>query len=161
MANEKINIGLTDAQRKGSTEILNGLLADESVLYTKLRNFHWNVVGMEFEELHEIFEEQYNQVSSIVDEIAERVRQLGETPIATMKEFLATSRLKEATGQHTPQQMLTALRDDHEALIRQMRTDLEKAKDEFNDAGNQDEITGWMKQHEKAAWMLRSMLLKG
>jgi starvation-inducible DNA-binding protein len=158
MAKETIQIGLTPAQRKGAAGILNGLLADEYVVYVKLRNFHWNVTGPEFHDLHEVFEEQYEQLAGTIDEIAERVRSLGETPLGSMADYLASTRLKEAKGAHTANEMIAALTADHEAVIRQMRQDLEEIKDKHNDAGNQDAITGWMKQHEKMAWMLRSML---
>lgn len=158
MAKETIQIGMTAEQRKGAAAILNGLLADEHVAYVKLRNFHWNVTGPEFHDLHEMFEEQYEQVAEMIDEIAERVRSLGETPLGSMAEFLATARLKEAKGAHTADEMIAAMTADHESIIRQMRQDLEEIKDKHNDAGNQDAITGWMKQHEKMAWMLRSML---
>lgn len=158
MAKETINIGMTAEQRQGAAEILNGLLADEHVLYIKLRNFHWNVTGPEFHDLHETFEEQYDQVADMIDEIAERVRALGETPLGSMADYLAKTRLQEARGAHTAREMIAALTNDHEAIIRQMRQDLETIKDRHNDAGNQDAITGWMKQHEKMAWMLRAML---
>jgi starvation-inducible DNA-binding protein len=157
MAKETVNIGLTAEQREGAAGILNGLLADEHVIYIKSRNFHWNVTGPEFHDLHEVFEEQYEQIAETIDEIAERVRALGETPLGSMAEFLAATRLKEATGARTAGEMIAELTADHEALIRRMREDLETIGEKFHDAGNQDAITGWMKQHEKMAWMLRSM----
>lgn len=157
MAKNKINIGLEDASRKGVAKILNGLLADEYVLYTKTRNFHWNVTGPQFNDLHKFFEAQYDELDEMIDDIAERVRSLGETPAASLAEFLKLARLKEATGKHTAKEMVEALLADHESMIRQMRKDLETAKDKFNNAGDQDEITGWMEQHEKMAWMLRAM----
>jgi starvation-inducible DNA-binding protein len=158
MAKEAIKVGLTAENRKGAAGILNGLLADEHVVYVKLRNFHWNVTGAEFHDLHEVFEEQYEQIAGVIDEIAERVRSIGETPLGSMADYLAKARLKEAKGAHTSEEMIAALVADHEAVIRQMREDLEEIKDKHNDAGDQDAITGWMKQHEKMAWMLRSML---
>jgi starvation-inducible DNA-binding protein len=74
------NIGLLDEQREGAVAILNTLLADEYLLYTKTRNYHWNVVGPQFNDLHKFFEAQYNELNEIVDDVAERSRTLGATP---------------------------------------------------------------------------------
>lgn len=158
MANIKTNLGLTEAQRSGSAKILNALLADEYLLYTRTRNFHWNVTGPEFDDLHKFFESQYDQLDEMIDEIAERIRALGKTPIATLGEFLKTARLKESTSTYTAVQMIERLLEDHDTVIRQMREDLETIMDKHGDAGNQDSIVGWMKTHEKMAWMLRAML---
>ena len=70
-------IGLSDSNRNGVIKLLTPLLADEYVLYTKTRNFHWNVVGPQFNDLHKFFEAQYQEIDEFVDEIAERIRQLG------------------------------------------------------------------------------------
>src|ERR671911_715774 len=93
-----LNTGLTDAQRQGVVELLQKLLADEYVLYTKTRNYHWNVVGPQFNDLHKFFEDQYNQLNEIVDDVAERARALGGHALGTMTEFLKDTRLKEQTG---------------------------------------------------------------
>lgn len=152
-----IQIGLKEGSRKGVAKILNALLADEYVLYTKTRNFHWNVTGPHFNDLHKFFESQYEALDGIIDEIAERVRALDETPIATLSEFLAKSRIKEPTGNLKAKEMIECLLEDHEAIICQMREDIDDVGGKFHDSGNQDEITGWMEQHEKMAWMLRAM----
>lgn len=150
-------IGLNDRDRQGVTGILNALLADEYVLYTKTRNFHWNVTGANFHELHAFFQAQYEELDEIIDQVAERVRALGERPASTLREFLKISRLTESDDRLNSHEMLQELLADHESLIRQMREDLEEAGSRYNDAGNSDEITGWLKQHEKMAWMLRSL----
>ncbi len=158
MAKIRTNIGLSDAQRDGAAKILNGILADEYVLYTKTRNFHWNVTGPEFDDLHKFFEGQYDQIDEMIDEIAERVRALGKTPVATLGEFLKVARLKESTKTLTAVQMVEKLLEDHDTLIRQLRDDQDKIANKFGDAGNQDSLIGWMKTHEKMAWMLRSIV---
>lgn len=158
MANIRPNIGLTEPQRAGSARILNALLADEYVLYTKTRNFHWNVVGPSFHDLHKFFESQYGEIDDLIDVIAERARSLGKTPLGSLAEMLEHTRLKETTQTLTATQMVEKLLADHDSIIRQMRTDLDTVKDEFGDAGDQDAITGWMETHEKMAWMLRAML---
>ncbi len=155
-----INIGLKADQRKGAAGLLKTLLADEHVLYTKTRKYHWNVEGPSFSELHKFFEEQYDGIAESIDEIAERIRQLGEYSPGSLAEFVASARLKEDNGGQIPaKKMIANLLADHEALVRHLRQDLETVKEEFGDAGNQDFFTGLMQDHEKAAWMLRSYLV--
>ena len=70
----KPNIGLSDKEREGVVEILNTLLSDEYVLYTKTRNYHWNVVGPQFNDLHKFFESQYEALNEVIDDVAERAQ---------------------------------------------------------------------------------------
>ena len=153
------NIGLTDEQREGVVLILTTVLADEYLLYTKTRNYHWNVVGPQFNDLHRFFEAQYNELNTIVDDVAERARALGGKAIGTLGEFLKHTRLKEPQGEY-PQagEMLANLLADHEATIRQLRGDLEACADKYHDMGTNDFLIGLMEKHEKTAWMLRSFV---
>ena len=153
------NIGLADAQRKGVAQILTDLLADEYVLYTKTRNYHWNVVGPQFNDLHKFFEAQYNELNTIVNDVAERARSLGAPAMGTLAEFAQHARLKEHPG-HYPEAraMLTNLLADHEAVIQRLRVDLEACADDYHDMGTNDFLTGLMEQHEKMAWMLRAFV---
>jgi starvation-inducible DNA-binding protein len=153
------NIALTEAQREGVVGILNTLLADEYVLYTKTRNYHWHVVGPQFNDLHKFFEAQYNALNTIVDDVAERVRVLGGQALGTLAEFAQQKRLKEEPGHQPPaRDMLATLLVDHEAVIRQLRGDVETCADTYKDMGTNDFLTGLMEQHEKMAWMLRAFL---
>jgi starvation-inducible DNA-binding protein len=153
------NIGLTAAQRQGVAHILTALLADEYLLYTKTRNYHWNVVGRQFNDLHKFFEAQYGQLNDIVDEVAERIRALGAPAIGTLAEFTQHARLKEQPG-HYPEarEMLANLLADHEAVIQRLCVDLDTCAGEYHDMGTNDFLTGLMEQHEKMAWMLRAFL---
>jgi starvation-inducible DNA-binding protein len=155
----KPNIGLTDANRNDVVKLLTPLLADEYVLYTKTRNYHWNVVGPQFNDLHKFFEAQYEELDDFVDDVAERIRQLGARSPATLAEFAKTARLDEHPGQHPDAKgMLAALLADHEAVIQALRGDIATAMDKFGDAGTSDFFTGLMEKHEKMAWMLRAFL---
>lgn len=155
----KPNIGLLDAHREGVVQILNTLLADEYLLYTKTRNYHWNVVGPQFNDLHKFFEEQYNELNDIVDDVAERARTLGGNAFGTLTEFLQHTRLKEHPGQYpTAQEMISNLLTDHETVIRNLRIDLKTCADTYQDVGTNDFLTGLMEKHEKMAWMLRAFL---
>jgi starvation-inducible DNA-binding protein len=155
----KTNIDLSEEQRGGVVKILNTLLSDEYLLYTKTRNYHWNVTGPQFNDLHKFFEEQYTLLSEIVDQIAERGRALDGWAFGTMSEFSQHARLKEHPG-HYPRarEMIANLVEDHEAVIRQLRSDLETCADKYHDMGTNDFLTGLMEQHEKMAWMLRAFL---
>ena len=153
----KPNIGINDTQRAAVVEILNTLLADEYLLYTKTRNYHWNVVGPQFNDLHKFFEAQYEELDGIVDEVAERARALGGHALGTLAEFTQHARLKEHPGQRPDAKaMLAALLADHETLIRHLRTDAEVTMDKHKDAGTNDFLIGLMEKHEKMAWMLRA-----
>jgi len=150
-------IGLADKGRRRVIDALNQLLADEFVLYVKTRNFHWNVVGPNFAELHKFFEAQYEQLDDTIDAVAERARALDGVAAGSMADYLKLARLTEAAGQLGATEMLHALRADHEQLIRQLRADIEVAGD-ANDAGTEDFLTGLVEEHEKAAWMLRAFV---
>jgi starvation-inducible DNA-binding protein len=153
------NLGMTDEQRGGVVEILNRLLADEYLLYTKTRNYHWNVTGPQFNELHKFFEAQYEILDGFVDQIAERARSLGGIPLGSLAEFLKAGRIKEQTGNPpAAAAMLAVLLADHEAVIRTLRADVEVCAQPHGDAGTQDFLTGLMEEHEKMAWMLRAFI---
>ncbi len=153
------NLGMSDGSRQNVVTILNDVLADEYVLYTKTRNYHWNVVGPQFNDLHKFFEAQYSELNDIVDDVAERARALGGRALGTLAEFSQHARLKEQPGTYPDATgMLRDLLGDHEAVIRRLREDLEVVMEKHRDAGTNDFLTGLMEQHEKMAWMLRAFL---
>lgn len=154
-----VHLGLSDEERHGIAEILTPLLADEYVLYTKTRNYHWNVVGPQFNDLHKLFEEQYNALGVIVDDVAERLRAIGLPAIGTLAECLEYTRLPESPGEYPPaSQMLVHLLQDYESIVRQLRNDIEMCEDASRDVGTADFLTGLLEQHEKTAWILRALL---
>src|SRR5271154_694631 len=111
-------IGLTDGEREAVARRLGVILADEVLLYIKTRNFHWNVVGKDFSELHKFFEAQYEALDEVFDDVAERIRSLGGRAPGSMREFLALSRLKEHDGAVAhAHEMVGALLADHEATV--------------------------------------------
>lgn len=154
-----MNIGLNDSQRMGVFQILGALLADEHVLYIKTRNYHWNVTGPQFNDLHKFFESQYDQIEESIDDIAERIRSLGGQAPATMTEFLKLARIKEVPGEKpNARSMVMSLVTDHESIIRILRADLVTCGEKHGDAGTNDFLTGLMESHEKMAWMLRAFV---
>ena len=156
-----LNIGISESNRDSIVKILNAVLADEYVLYTKTRNYHWNVVGPQFNDLHKFFEAQYETLNEVVDDVAERARSLGGKAFGSLAEFAQHTRLKEQPGKQPPALTMVAnLQADHEAMIRALRADLETVMEKHNDAGTSDFLTGLMEKHEKMAWMLRSFTEK-
>lgn len=155
----KLNIQLTEKSRGGAVAILNALLADEFVLGARTRNCHWNVTGPHFHDLHKLFGSQYEALDETMDDVAERARSLGGHAVGTLAEFLKLARLKEQPGNYPNASKMTAeLLAGHEAVIRQLRTDVVACGDKIGDAGTADFLTGLMEQHEKMAWMLRAVL---
>lgn len=153
------NIGIVNENRESVVRILSKLLADEYVLYTKTRKYHWNVTGPRFQQLHEFFKTQYTELDTIVDDVAERIPQLGGKAIATMEELIELTRLKEDAGQYPDaNKMLSNLLNDHESVIRNLRTDADACADSYHDMGTNDFLIGIMEQHEKTAWMIRAHL---
>ncbi|MCU0493082.1 MAG: DNA starvation/stationary phase protection protein [Chloroflexaceae bacterium] len=154
-----VNIGIEDNNRQQVCQILNHSLADMEVVYTKTRNYHWNVMGRNFHSLHELFEAQYTQLAERIDDVAERVRSIGEHPIGTLQEFMQHSHLQEEPGQQpAAMQMVANLLHDHEHIIQELRKGVEDCENEFNDVGTADFLTELVQEHEKMAWMLRAFI---
>lgn len=155
----ELNIDIAQSDREAVIRILNTLLADEYVLYTRARKYHWNVVSPRFRDLHELFQEQYEQLTAIVDAMAERAETLGGRAAGTLTEFLDLARLKESPGRvPDAQEMVADMLAGHEALIRSLRVDLHTAVEKHRDIGTHDMLTGFIQVHEKMAWMLRASL---
>ncbi|MGI0005608.1 MAG: Dps family protein [Nitrososphaera sp.] len=150
------DIGIEASSRKSVIRILSNLLADEYVLYTKTRNYHWNVYGPHFHDLHVFFEEQYKELEGITDEVAERITTLGGKALGTLKEFTQYTRLEESPKDYpNAAKMIENLCKDHEETIKVLRKDADACDEKYNDMGTNDFLIGLMQQHEKMAWMLR------
>ncbi len=154
---DNLNTGISKENSKKVAEILNQLLADEFVLYTKTLNFHWNIEGSNFHSLHLFLDEQYNELQTIIDSVAERIRNIGHFAKGSMKEFMQIASLSEQPGgTAVSEDMIRQLADDHDAIIRKTRGLIYDLDEEYDDAGSADFITGIMKEHEKMGWMLRA-----
>ncbi len=152
------DIGIEQGARAQVCDMLNITLSNTVVLYFKTRNYHWNVTGMQFASLHVLFEQQYDQLEEAMDEIAERIRQIGGVPFATLEEYKRAATLDEQPGVVFPAvQMVRNLLTDHEQVIRTLREDADKA-DKLGDMGTNDFLIGLMQEHEKMAWFLRAHL---
>ncbi|MDR0673929.1 MAG: DNA starvation/stationary phase protection protein [Zoogloeaceae bacterium] len=152
-----IDIGIREQDRAKIAAGLSSLLADTYTLYLKTHNFHWNVVGPMFNTLHLMFETQYNELALAVDLVAERIRALGHPAPGSFGEFAKLTAIPETKGVPKAEEMVALLVAGHETVARTARK-LFPAVDAANDEPTADLLTQRMQEHEKTAWMLRSLL---
>ncbi|HSH98135.1 MAG: Dps family protein [Methylophilaceae bacterium] len=154
-----MDIGISQKDRKKIADGLSVFLADTYTLYLKTHYFHWNVTGPQFRTLHLMFEEQYNELWLATDLIAERIRSLDFVAPGTYKDFSKLTSIKETEKVPEANDMVKALIDGHETVVRTGRS-LIPAADAVDDEVTADLITQRLQVHEKTAWMLRSLLSK-
>ena len=152
-----IDIGIPEAQRQQIAEGLGRVLADSTVLYSKTHGFHWNVTGPMFNTLHLMFMEQYTELWTALDAIAERIRSLGFPAPYGGQAIGSLASISESQGQPTALAMVRELVSGHEAVARTIRAVFALAE-EGNDQPTADLLTQRLQVHEKTAWMLRSLL---
>lgn len=153
----QIDIGISEGSRQEIAQGLKKLLADSYTLYLQTHNFHWNVTGPQFRELHLMFEEHYTELAVAVDDIAERIRTLGFAAPGTYRAFAELSSVKEIDGVPEAKEMVTILMQAHETVVRTSREVLKVAQ-EADDESSASLIGDRMRVHEKTAWMLRATL---
>ena len=138
-------------------EALNHILANEFTLFTKTLNYHWNVTGPRFHSLHVFFEKQYKDLLQTMDDVAERIRTLGEAPVSTLSEMRSDNTIIETPGRFmSADKMINDLLAGHMEIQRQIQNALEM-KD--IDLGTDDFLTGLLRDHQKQCWMLKSHLM--
>ena len=138
---------------------VNKQVANWTVLYTKLHNYHWYVKGPQFFTLHTKFEELYTEASVHIDELAERLLALGGKPIATLQESLEKATVKEADGQEAAEEMVQSLVDDFTTLTGELKEAMDLAA-EVGDETTGDMLLAIHQSLEKHVWMLKSFLGK-
>lgn len=143
--------------RNPVASMLEQVLANSFVLYFKTHACHWNVTGPNFHGLHVMLEEQYKEIWTATDDIAERIRSLGEIAPTTFAELISEATIEESTGLTGAKQMITTLLKDHEEIEGQLAKAIKLAQDE-EDEGTADLLVNRAKAHAKMAWMLRSHL---
>jgi starvation-inducible DNA-binding protein len=151
----KIDIGINETDREAIALGLKCLLADSYTLYLQTHNFHWNVTGPQFRELHLMFEEHYTELAIAVDDIAERIRTLGVAAPGTYKAFSQMSEIKEVDGVPDASEMVALLTQGHEQVVKTCRKVLKVAQD-ADDESSAALVSDRMRVHEKTAWMLRA-----
>ncbi|MCT2196878.1 DNA starvation/stationary phase protection protein [Paenibacillus sp. p3-SID1389] len=154
MANQTLTQANQELQKQ-----LNLQIANWTVLYTKLHNFHWFVKGPNFFTLHEKFEALYNEAAGYIDDIAERLLAIGGTPIATLREALATASISEASGKESADEMVAAIVADFAKLDSELKEGMEAAE-RAEDEATSDLLLGIVSSLEKHRWMLNAYLGK-
>lgn len=152
-----IDTGFTEAQRETVARELSKVLADSYAIYLKTHGYHWNVRGPEFFSLHGLFQQQYNEIWAALDDIAERIRALGELAPQSASAFGNLTSISDGHPDKSANEMMAELIRDHGVVIKTARAALEAA-DEAGDEATVDLMTQRLAAHEKAAWMLRSSL---
>lgn len=150
-----VDIGISSAARKASALALSKLLASTYTLYLKTHGYHWNVEGPHFQQLHIQFMQQYTEMWTAVDELAERIRALGHYAPSSYADMSKLSAVSEETGTPDWHQMVTTLATGHEQVAKIAR-DVLRTAEEANDDATADVVTPRITLHEKTAWMLRA-----
>ena len=153
----QIDIGLKASDRKAIAGALARLLADNYTLYLKTHAFHWNVTGPMFNALHAMFMVQYNELWLALDEIAERIRALGEPAPGSWRDFERLARVDGANDAETADEMVGELAAGNERASRTVR-ETRAVAEEAGDEATADLMIQRMAAHDKAAWMLRATL---
>lgn len=151
-----IDIGINSENRQKIAEGLKHLLADSYTLYLQTHNFHWNVSGPQFRELHLMFEEHYTELAVAVDDIAERIRTLDVAAPGTYKEFARLSTIEEVEGVPSSEEMVDLLTKGHEKVVKTSREVLKLAQS-ADDESTAALVSDRMRIHEKTSWMLRAI----
>ena len=151
-----IDIGINEQDRANVAEGLKRLLADSYSLYLQTHNFHWNVTGPQFRELHLMFEEHYTELAVAVDDIAERIRTLDVAAPGTYKAFADLSSIEDREGVPAANEMVEILTRSHEQVVKTCRDVLGRAQ-EAGDESSVALVSDRMRVHEKTAWMLRAL----
>ena len=152
-------LGFNKEEASGLADSLNLLLCNYAVVYQKIRNFHWNVVGPDFFDVHEKLEEEYTVSAEYIDAIAERVRILGFKPISTLAEYLKTAEVKEVKGDLDSDKMMEEVVQDYEILLSFM-VDVADLAGENGDMGTETMIRGMVIRTEEKHWMFSAFLAK-
>ncbi|MCP8968877.1 Dps family protein [Ectobacillus ponti] len=148
---------MSEVQYEAVVQELNKQVANWSVLYVKLHNYHWYVKGPQFFTLHAKFEELYTEAGAYIDEIAERILALKGQPMATMREYLEASTVKEGQGTENAEEMVQEIVNDYSAIIAELREAMEIAG-QAEDETTADMLLAIHMALEKHVWMLGAFL---
>lgn len=139
---------------------LNEFLADLNLFYRKLQNYHWNVQGKDFFQVHAKLEELYNEINEQIDEIAEHIAILGGQPLGTLKDYLEKSTIKEAENKKIKSsEIYNNILADYEELLKKTMKIKEEAETEKNYATS-SLIDEYILEYGKIIWMLNHVTLE-
>jgi starvation-inducible DNA-binding protein len=152
----KPNLGIPESDLHLVSIELNRLLSDEFILHTKTRNYHWNIEGASFSDLHLFYDRQIDELAEIIDDIAERIRSIGFYAEARLEDYLRLTSLIEQPYTNLQNDQLKYLLGGHETIINNLRRLITLFADKYKDAGSADFVTQLLEKHEKMAWMIRA-----
>ncbi len=138
---------------------LNTLLSDYHMYYQKLRSFHWNILGKSFFDLHEQFEDMYNDAQIKIDEIAERILTLRHHPVSKFSDYIKIATVQEESAMISDQKMIETLLNDHKIILAQMSSVIDSAEN-AGDEGTIDLVGAYIRELEKTSWMLNAWTKK-
>lgn len=151
-------IGLNSEKSKELAELLNDLLANYSMFYQNVRGYHWNIKGEKFFELHLKFEELYNDLFLKIDEVAERILTLGQTPKHKFSEYADVSQIKESNSVNDGYKAVENILDSFKTLLIKQRHLLSLSADD--DEGTNAQMSDYIREQEKLVWMYSAFLNK-
>lgn len=151
------NIGLSKEKSGALSQQLNDLLANYQIFYMNVRGFHWNIKGNKFFELHVKFEELYNDLQVKIDELAERVLTLGETPMHSFAEYLEASEIKPVTNVTDSEGTVSSVLESFKTVIIKQRALLDASGD-ADDEGTNSLMSDYISEQEKLVWMYSAYL---
>ena len=141
-----------------TVEKLNLYLANLNVLYRKVQNYHWNIVGSGFFSVHEKLEEYYDAINEQIDDVAERILSIGGRPLGTLKDYLAVTTIKEAENKEISiPEAVADVKKEFEAMLKLVK-EVKEAADEENDYGTSALVDEYISTYEKNLWMLNAYL---
>lgn len=150
-------IGLDTKKTKDLANDLNNLLANFQVYYQNLRGIHWNIKGKRFFDLHVKFEELYTDANMKVDEIAERILTLGETPLHTFEDYTKTAKVKVGKNVSQDEKAVELIVHSLSELLSIERMILDKS-DKTGDEGTNSMMSDFITEQEKTVWMMKAWL---
>ena len=162
-ANTKANIAEKLNQHNKPTDAivtsLQQQVANAFILYLNYKHYHWQTFGPLFRDLHRLFDEFAGEVYGTIDELAERVRMIGQNPVSRIEEFLQTASIKSAVAGSDMREMIREADQNSQLIIKEMR-EAYRLAEENNDPGTADVFTRFVQIHEKQEWWLRDILEK-
>ncbi|MBN2519854.1 MAG: DNA starvation/stationary phase protection protein [Bacteroidales bacterium] len=149
--------GLENKYKNEMVKLLNSYLSNVQIMYMNVRGYHWNIVGKQFFALHAKFEDVYNNLNEMADEIAERILMLDGKPLHSFSDYIKTSSINERLNVSSAEDTIRALLDDTAVLLEKEREILTLASDN-NDEGTTSLLSGYISEQEKMIWMFNALL---
>jgi starvation-inducible DNA-binding protein len=155
---ESLNrIGLDQERTKELADRLSDLLANYSIFYQNTRGFHWNIKGDKFFELHQKFQDLYNDLLVKIDDVAERILTLGYSPDHRYTTYVQQAQIKESSEVSDGFKAVGQILEAFKILLTKQR-ELMQLATAINDEGTSALMSDYIREQEKAVWMYSAFL---